>query len=168
MFNILKVDNPIAHEVHENIFLKLAHNCADTVFLNRRVAVMTMITGVWLGRNVARYVQQIDGSRLSQSSFSVVQKGYRLFNILCPEYSTRRRLVTVVLIENGPIALQFAIGHLFYTPAAHPDISFERKVVTTLFEAGLIASTIDVMKTFVSRFWIPPVRGYLAPVDRGE
>ncbi|MBA3603238.1 MAG: hypothetical protein H0W50_06280 [Parachlamydiaceae bacterium] len=141
-------------------------------YKNSIAKVFIAISAVWLGRKVAKGIQNINPLQtiqnwqpvLPQSILEIFRKMYALYSYICPEGSTRRRLVSVIMIENGPLAFQISIGHLFYTTAAPPWISFSRKVFAAGIESILISVIIDTIKKITSKFFISPVREFIQPV----
>lgn len=147
-------------------------NLINFCYINPLARVVITISAFWLGRKVARGIQNFNPLQaiqswqpfLPESVLEIFKKTYDLYSYICPEGTTRRRLVSVIIIENGPLALQISIGHLFYTTAAAPWVSFGRKAFVAGTEAVLISVIIDTAKKITSKFFISPVREYIQPV----
>ena len=151
---------------------KIGADLINFCYLNPLARIVVTISAFWLGRKIARGIQNFNPLQtieswqpiIPQSVLNIFKKTYDLYSYICPEGMTRRRLLTVIIIENGPLALQISIGHIFYTTAVPPGISFSRKVFATGLGVILYSVIIDTAKKITSKFFISPVREYIQPV----
>lgn len=146
--------------------VEVSKNASFQVYSDKLAFSGVVIAGTWIGRQVALRVQTMPSHDLGNSPSVLVRTGYNVYNYLCPEKSTRRRFMTVILIEHGLLALQISIGHLFFTSAAPADVSFARKMTAALLEAAIIATMLDAIRKILSWFFISPIKEMLAPADR--
>ncbi|MFA6916729.1 MAG: hypothetical protein WC222_10065 [Parachlamydiales bacterium] len=138
---------------------------APYYFFPLAVKLTPLFASFWIGRKVAVLIQSINPNTLTHSNYTFIRKSYELFNMLCPQNSTRRRFFSVILAENGLAALYISFSHVFLTTAVPVGIHVARKIAVVALETGMIAALIDTIKKIACMFFIQPVRGYLGPAD---